>query len=60
MGEEAGTPVVVVDGAAFFGPVLSTVPRGEQAVRLFDAVQVLAGTGEFAELKRRRGALDFT
>jgi predicted DsbA family dithiol-disulfide isomerase len=60
MGEEAGTPVVVVDDAAFFGPVLSAVPRGERALRLFDAVQAMAGTGEFAELKRRRGALDFS
>ncbi|CCK27704.1 hypothetical protein BN159_3325 [Streptomyces davaonensis JCM 4913] len=60
VGEESGTPVVVVDGAAFFGPVLSAVPRGERAVRLFDAVQAMAGMEEFAELKRRRGALDFS
>lgn len=60
VGEEAGTPVVVLAGAAFFGPVLTAAPRGEQAVRLFDAVRTLAGMGEFAELKRRRGALDLS
>ncbi len=58
VGEEAGTPVVTVDGAAFFGPVLTSVPKGREAIRLFDAVRALAGLGAFAELKRGRGALD--
>ncbi|WP_399886825.1 hypothetical protein ACGH7X_20360 [Streptomyces sp. BBFR51] len=58
VGEEAGTPVVTVDGVGFFGPVLSSVPRGEDATRLFQALSTLAGTAAFAELKRGRGALD--
>ncbi|WP_149261938.1 DsbA family protein [Actinomadura sp. K4S16] len=60
MGEEGGTPLITLDGATFFGPVLNAIPKGEQAVRLFEAVRTLAGTGPFAEMKRARGALDFS
>ncbi|MFH8572946.1 disulfide bond formation protein DsbA [Streptomyces sp. NPDC017993] len=59
IGEEAGTPVITVDGAGFFGPVLTSIPKGEEAIRLFRATRALAGMGAFAELKRGRGALDF-
>ncbi|MET7802245.1 DsbA family protein [Streptomyces decoyicus] len=58
VGEEAGTPVVTMDGAGFFGPVLTSIPKGEEAIRLFQATRTLTGTGAFAELKRGRGALD--
>jgi hypothetical protein len=60
MGEEGGTPLITLDGSTFFGPVLSAIPKGEQAVRLFEAVRTLAGTEPFAEMKRARGALDFS
>lgn len=54
VGEELGSPVIEVSGTAFFGPVVSPSPRGEEAGRLWDAVAVIAVTQGFYELKRAR------
>lgn len=54
VGYEVGTPVISVDRAAFFGPVVSPIPRGEAAGRLWDGVLLVAGTDGFFELKRSR------
>ncbi|HLH46673.1 MAG TPA: disulfide bond formation protein DsbA, partial [Acidimicrobiales bacterium] len=54
VGYEVGTPVVSVEGVAFFGPVVSPIPRGEAAGRLWDGVRLVAGTDGFYELKRTR------
>lgn len=55
---KAGTPIVGVTGVhgeqvAFFGPVLSRIPRGEQAARLWDGTLLVAATPGFHELKGR-------
>ena len=54
VGYEVGTPVISVDGVAFFGPVITPAPKGEAAGRLWDGIMVVAGTPGFFELKRTR------
>jgi 2-hydroxychromene-2-carboxylate isomerase len=54
VGQDVGTPVVAVNGIAFFGPVISPTPRGEQAVTLWDGVVAAASYDGFFELKRSR------
>jgi 2-hydroxychromene-2-carboxylate isomerase len=54
VGMDVGTPVIHVEGVAFFGPVVTPTPRGEAAGRLWDGVVLVAGTDGFYELKRTR------
>ncbi len=54
VGMDVGTPVIHVGDVAFFGPVVSPIPRGEAAGKLWDGVVLVAGTDGFFELKRTR------
>lgn len=56
-GKDVGTPILTFrpgasDEGSFFGPVISSIPRGDEAVALWDAVETLATTSGMAELKR--------
>lgn len=54
VGMDVGTPVIHVNGTALFGPVVSPIPRGEAAGKLWDGVVLVSGTDGFFELKRTR------
>jgi len=54
VGTDVGTPVIAVEGQAFFGPVVTPIPRGEEAGRLWDGVRLVTSTPGFYELKRSR------
>ena len=59
VGEDLGTPAIHVHGAdgtvnAFFGPVVTPIPRGEAAGKLWDGMLLVSETPGFYELKRAR------
>jgi 2-hydroxychromene-2-carboxylate isomerase len=55
VGTETGSPVTAIDdGPAFFGPVVSPVPEGDDADRLFEALRLLSTVPQFSEVKRSR------
>jgi 2-hydroxychromene-2-carboxylate isomerase len=54
VGQDVGTPILSVDGTAFFGPVISPAPKGEQALTLWDGIVAAASYDGFFELKRTR------
>jgi hypothetical protein len=63
-GPDVGTPIITFDPerpaeTSLFGPVIRQIPRGDHAVRLWDAVGIVARSG-VAELKRTaRGEISF-
>lgn len=54
VGQDVGTPVIAIGDYAFFGPVISPAPKGEQAAALWDGVVALASYDGFFEIKRSR------
>ncbi|MFF0224410.1 DsbA family protein [Streptomyces sp. NPDC004629] len=59
VGQEVGTPVIAVPGPdgeeiAFFGPVVTPAPKGEEALRLWDGTLAVASVPGFYEIKRTR------
>ena len=54
VGNDVGTPIIAIGGAAFFGPVISPAPKGEEAGRLWDGVVGVAQYPGFFEIKRSR------
>ncbi|MEA5051812.1 MAG: disulfide bond formation protein DsbA [Propionicimonas sp.] len=54
VGMDVGTPVIRVNGASLFGPVISPAPKGEEAGKLWDGfVNVLAYPGFFEHTRTR-------
>lgn len=61
VGQDVGTPVIAVPGAngeqiAFFGPVVTPTPKGEEAAKLWDGTLLVASVPGFYEIKRTRTA----
>ncbi len=54
VGDDVGVPVIAIDDVAFFGPVVSPAPHGEEALRLWDGCVAVASVPGFFELKRSR------
>lgn len=54
VGDEVGTPVIHVNDQAFFGPVITRIPGGEDAGRMWDGALMLTEWPYFFEMKRSR------
>ncbi|MCX6433225.1 MAG: disulfide bond formation protein DsbA [Actinobacteria bacterium] len=58
-GTDVGSPIIALPGpdgelVGFYGPVIAEIPRGDAAVRLWEAFLLLAATPGFFEIKRTR------
>lgn len=61
VGDDVGTPIIAIGDSAFFGPVMTRIPRGEEAGKIWDGFSTLVEYPYFYELKRARTTdLDFS
>ncbi len=61
VGNDVGTPTIAFEGQAFFGPVISKAPKGEEAGQLWDGFVLVTKFPYVYELKRARTHdLDFS
>jgi len=59
VGDDVGTPIIALtrsDGqrVGYFGPVITEIPRGDAALRLWDGLMAMFETDGFFELKKTR------
>lgn len=54
VGDQVGVPIVSFNDVGFFGPVIAKVPRGDEALKLWDGCLAAASVDSFYELKRSR------
>ncbi|MGV9709161.1 mycothiol-dependent nitroreductase Rv2466c family protein [Gordonia sp. NPDC003424] len=54
LGGPGGSPITVVDGRGYFGPVLTEIPTPDEADRLFDGLVAMATSPAFVQMERPR------
>ena len=59
VGLDVGTPVISFDGHAFFGPVVTPIPRGDAAGKLWDGVLLVTGDRRVLRAQTDQGQVPF-
>lgn len=65
VGNDVGTPIIAMKNSrgervGYFGPVINKVPKGEDALKMWDALAAMMDIDGFFELKKTRtGGIDF-
>jgi hypothetical protein len=54
VGDDVGVPVIRYNGNAFFGPVVTPAPTGDDALRLWDGFALVLTVPGVYEIKRTR------
>ena len=65
VGDDVGTPIIAMKNSngervGYFGPVINKIPRGDDALKMWDALTAMMDIDGFFELKKTRtGGIDF-